>query len=166
MTQGKMHLPSKEPQSPGLPKRVSGHDPGSQVTLSFAVLCCGTSLHVSAGSQRPGNSRRDARHMARTLNYPAWAFLIAIAQKFPNDYMRADWSSKHLFRSAQYVELGHLPPALKSSFTVSKASCSLTSRLSSNQALELAEPSLKQGRFKHFQTVHLEIHLKLPWLWV
>lgn len=76
--------------------------------------------------------------MARTLNYPAWAFPIAAAQKFPNDYMRADQSSKHLFRSAQYVELGHLRPALKSSFTVSKASCSLTSRLSSTPSSRIS----------------------------
>lgn len=76
--------------------------------------------------------------MARTLSYPAWAFPIAAAQKFPNDYMSAEQSSKHLFTSAQYVELGHLRPALKSSFTVSKGSCSLTSRLSSTPSSRIS----------------------------
>lgn len=61
-------------------KRLIGYEPGSQVTFSSGLLSCDTSLHVFPRIQCPGNSRRDAKHMVKTLNHPARAFPIAGAQ--------------------------------------------------------------------------------------
>ena len=51
------------------------------ILLALAMLGYGGSLSVSVGNQYASNSRRDAKHLARTLNHPAQVLPITAAQR-------------------------------------------------------------------------------------